>query len=187
MKSNRFIFLQFLLSSLSGLFSSANLLATDTHHTHSMHVHGEAELYIIYEHGRLFIEFISPTINLIGFEHPPQNKNQQDILTQAKQTLTEGKQLFQIAPSNCQLETATASAPYIDGTPSAEHFHPQGEHPDFHASYTFNCQVGTKLIAIHTTLMAKFPGIERIKAQWIVQNQQGSAQLTANRTTISFN
>lgn len=187
MKSNQFTFLQLLLGLLGWLFSSANLLAADTHHTHHAHVHGEAELYIIYEHGRLFIEFSSPAINLIGFEHPPQNEKQQSALSYAKQALTEVKQLFQIEPPSCQLETATASAPYIDGTPSAEHFHPQGEHPDFHASYTFNCQANTKLTAIHTALMVKFPGIERIKVQWVVHNQQGSTRLTASRATISFN
>ncbi|MFO1289294.1 MAG: DUF2796 domain-containing protein [Nitrosomonas sp.] len=187
MKLSQFTFSQFLLSLLGWLFSGASLLAADTHHTHGAHVHGEAELYIIYEHSRLFIEFTSPAINLIGFEHPPQNEKQQNALSHAKQVLAEGKQLFQIESPHCQLETATASAPYIDGTPSAEHFHPQGEHPDFHASYTFNCQANTKLTTIHTTLAAKFPGIERIKVLWIAHNQQGSTQLTASRTTISLN
>ncbi|MBK7363973.1 MAG: DUF2796 domain-containing protein [Nitrosomonas sp.] len=186
MKINRVSVPQLLLGLLGWLFSSANLNA-DTHHAHGAHVHGEAELYIVHEHGKLFIEFISPAINLIDFEHPPKSEQQQNILTHTKQILVEGDQLFQITPFNCQLETATASAPYIDGAPSAEHFHSGGEHPDFHASYVFNCQANTKLTTIYTALIVKFPGIERIKVQWIVQNQQGSTQLTTDRATLSFN
>ncbi len=188
MKLNRLTCSQFLFGLLGGwLFLSTDLFSDSTHHTHSAHVHGEAELYIVYEHGKLFIEFISPAINLIGFEHPPENEKQQHKLTQAKQILTEGSQLFTTVPPNCRLETANASAPYLEKAPHTEHHHPEGEHPDFHASYTFNCQANTKLTAIHTALMVKFPDIEHIKVRWILQNQQGSTHLTADHATISFN
>lgn len=187
MKGNRPIFSQHILGLLGWLFLSANLLSADTHHTHSAHVHGEAELYIIYEHSKLFIEFTSPAINLIGFEHSPKNEKQQYKLTHAKQILTEGIHLFEIVPPNCRLESASVSAPYLEKAPYSEHHHPEGEHPDFHASYTFNCQINTKLTAIHTALMAKFPDIERIKVLWIIQNQQGSTLLTADHAKITFN
>lgn len=177
---------QLLLSFIFLLIPHSSVFSSEAHHTHAAHVHGEAEMYIVYEHGKLFIEFLSPTINLIGFEHPPQNEKQRAALVQTKQILSAGNELFQLDPPNCRLESASVTAPYLEKAPYTEHHHPEGEHPDFHASYTFNCEPNAKLTAVHITLLTKFPGIEFIKVLWISQNQQGSTRLTPDQATITL-
>jgi hypothetical protein len=154
------------------------------------HVHGEATLNIVLEGNTLYIEFDSPAVNLIGFEHAPRNEEQAAAFSNAKQMLASADRLFDFSATQCLLEHAEIETPYMKNHESADHQHhheAQQEHADFHASYTFHCEQAKDLTAISIKLFALFPGIQAIKAQWIFQGKQGSASLTVNNATLSAN
>ena len=44
------------------------------------HVHGEAELNIVFEGQELLIELESPSFNLVGFEHEPKTSDQHKLV-----------------------------------------------------------------------------------------------------------
>lgn len=163
---------------------------------HGAHVHGEAVLNIVLDGNTLYLEFDSPAINLLGFEHAPNNDEQKAALLNAQQTLTAVDRLFHFATAKCSLENLEIEVPYIkndepqDHRPHHDHHHTdkaQHEHANFHASYTFQCEQVKNLKAISTTLFSLFPGIHIIKAQWVFQNKQGSTSLTADNHIIRTN
>lgn len=49
----------------------------------SPHEHGTANLNIAVDSNDILLEFISPAVNIIGFEHMPNNTGQQRVLNNA--------------------------------------------------------------------------------------------------------
>lgn len=177
--------------------SSTNVISSEGHSAHGVHVHGEAILNIVLDGDTLYIELDSPAINLIGFEHAPSSDEQKAVILNAQQTLTVADRLFHFATAKCPLENLTIEVPYINNSGSQGHSHHHDhqhsheeahhEHANFHASYTFQCEQVKDLKAVSTTLFSLFPGIQVIKAQWISQGRQGSTSLTANNSTLKIN
>ena len=44
------------------------------------HVHGEAEVNIVFEGQKLLVELKSPSFNLVGFEHEPKTLEQRKLV-----------------------------------------------------------------------------------------------------------
>lgn len=153
------------------------------------HIHGEAVLNLVLDDNALYIELESPAINLIGFEHQPINDEQASILLKAKQMLTSADRLFHFATAHCSLENVVIEVPYMKNEHQDRHSRQeeQHEHADFHASYTFQCEQTKDLTAISIKLFSLFPAIQNIKVQWIFQDKQGSAVLTARDHTLPVN
>ncbi|SEN04677.1 DUF2796 domain-containing protein [Nitrosomonas marina] len=155
-------------------------------HGHGAHVHGSASLRIVLDNNLLFIEFDSPAFNLVGFEHEPANEAQKSALLTVKQALDSAELLFRFTPTRCRREKSDIEVPYI-----AEHYenHPrsyQHDHVDIHANYVFQCARAEKLKTISVNLFTYFPGIQEIRVQWIFENRQGVAILTADNPGLKF-
>lgn len=174
----------FLVGETTEVFSSG------AHPAHGVHVHGEAVLNIVLDGHTLYIELNSAAINLIGFEHAPNNDAQKAALATAQQTLASADRLFHFTATTCLLKNVEIEAPYMERHEHHEHqHHPEAphEHADFHASYTFHCEQANDLTAISIKLFSLFPAIQAIKAQWIFQGKQGSVSLTADNHTLRVN
>lgn len=161
--------------------SSLNVFSSEAHLSQGTHVHGEAMLNVVLEGSALYIEFASPAINLIGFEHAPGNDEQAAAFSNAEQMLASADRLFHFSATQCLLENAEIEAPDMKNHELTDHH----EHADFHASYVFQCEQAKDLTTISVRLFAVFPGIQEIKAQWILQDKQGFASLTENNSTLS--
>ena len=173
------------------LGNSAPVFSSGTPLTHGAHVHGEAGMNIVLDGNSLFIELDSPIINLVGFEHAPNNEEQVSALLKAEQTLASADRLFHFATTKCSLENVEIEMPYSKHHEDKNHQHPRPEmhheHADFHANYVFQCKQAKDLTAISVKLFSLFPDLQKIKAQWILQGKQGSASLTASHPTLSVN
>ena len=64
--------------------SSAPVLSSGNPVLQGAHVHGEAVLNVVQEGTNVFIEFESPAINLVGFEHAPINPEQKAAFDRAQ-------------------------------------------------------------------------------------------------------
>lgn len=173
------------------LGNSAPVFSSGTPLTHGAHVHGEAGMNIVLDGNSLFIELDSPVINLVGFEHAPNNEEQVLALLKAEQILASADRLFHFATAKCSLEDVEIEMPYSRNHAHKNHQHlsPERhhEHADFHASYAFQCEQAKDLTTISVKLFSLFPDLQAIKAQWIFQGKQGSASLTASHPTLSVN
>ncbi len=77
---------------------------------HEAHVHGHVELNIAQDGKDLLIEITSPGADIVGFEHAPENAQQEQALKQAITTLKDADQLFAInRQAKCVIEDVHVS------------------------------------------------------------------------------
>lgn len=170
------------------------------------HVHGEAELNVALVDQQLQIEFISPAMNLLGFERAPTTDEETESLnTVITELLTGGAWLLGDALSSCAASTLSFEGPQYDEA-AHEHEHDDdheheehddhehegghdGEgseaHADFHVQYLYDCpsEPGREF---RLTVFDNYSGIEQVTVQWIAGRQQGFAELTSTNPVLSL-
>lgn len=191
------VFAQFVLLAF-GLLNSKLILAESL----GPHTHGEAELNLVYDAQTLAIEFSSPAINLLGFEHRPVSPKELAVYDEATRLMKSGGHLFGLEAS-CQVVESSMELPFdlehsfsgaedsaasIDGDHDrlGLHQHNEDEHGNYSVSYLFSCEK-LKQIDLELRMLKYFPGIHTLHLQWIAFGQQGAKKLNSesNRVVIS--
>lgn len=174
------------------------------------HEHGVAHMNVAFEGDTLYIEFTSPAVNIVGFEHRPQTREQKKAIEMSIAKLKTGDKLFKLSPkakaklSHTIVDTdiADASIPKSDAEHNAEHGQHHGKdnnhgeeqhdsnahdrHSDFKAEYRFVCQRPEKLTQIDVMLFSLFPAIEHIEVQVLTEKKQTALELTTKRNKITL-
>ena len=82
---------------------------------HDAHAHGIGELNIAVENNELLIELISPAINIVGFEHQPENAEQKQQISDAIKRLEQAGELFITSQDAlCQIEHVHVESTILD-------------------------------------------------------------------------
>ncbi|MHA2939224.1 zinc uptake protein ZrgA [Vibrio sp. RC27] len=119
------------LSILVGLALSTPSLANEEVRQHGAHVHGNIEMNIAQDGHDLLIEITSPGMDIVGFEHHPENEQDHKKIDNAVEILEDANKLVSLnSAANCSLETAHVHAP---GEEHEEHDH-EG-HEDGHKDH----------------------------------------------------
>lgn len=143
--------------------------------SHEAHVDGVATLNVVLEDHAVFMEFESPAMNLLGFEHAPVNDEQNALFISTQRTLANTSRLFSFSATVCQVENVAIQMPDRHShRDSDQHQDYHGEHADIHARYMFQCQQIKDLKQIMIKLFILFSGIHQIKTQWISHGTQGA-------------
>ena len=194
----------------SGLLAASAAVSESVHH--GAHVHGAAEITLAMQGPALEIEFLSPAVNIVGFEHRAMTDAQVDAVVAAQKILDDGAAMFSFKGKRCELQAASVDVSAVwDGADEREEKddhddadehgeqHEHGEHhehdeshegkkphSDITASYTFNCEGGGRLEAV-TVGSDKLPfDLETINAMWVTESAQGSRELTADNRVIAL-
>ena len=156
------------------------------------HVHGLTELNIVVVNRDLQIEFVSPAINLLGFERESTSPEETELFNEVVSKLQTAEWLLGNTLDSCQMSTPVFEAPSFAGHEEHEgHEGHEGHedefetHADFRVQYLFNC-LSAPPTEIVVTAFDHFNGIEEISARWIVGRQQGLSQLTRGNTLLSL-
>ncbi|MBF0220154.1 MAG: DUF2796 domain-containing protein [Gammaproteobacteria bacterium] len=166
----------------------------DQHREHGAHQHGMAQLNISQEGKILLLELETPAINITGFEHLPQNREQQTVVAQATAKLGKGEDLFHLtSAAACTLIESKVNSALITPVAEkdlAEHHDEQKEatetHHDFDVNYRFNCEHPEQLHQIEVMLFEHFPLTSEIEVQLIFAGGQQHARLTASHSQLKF-
>jgi len=182
----------------------------DHHHEHEeaaslgAHEHGAARLNAALDGKRLELEFISPAMNLVGFEHAPATPADEAKIAEARSQLEQPAALFGLPKAaDCVVSEqqlhgellGSAHAGYQrrdqDDDHRHEHSHAAADehdgHSDIEASYQFDCSDPEALQALDLKrLFERFPGTEKIQVQLIGPNGQQGAELTPARPQLPF-
>ena len=75
-----------LIVGLLGLITVNNLAIASN--VQQAHIHGVAELTVAFENGVVEMQFESPAISLLGFEHAPKDDDQVEIVNKTKAVLS---------------------------------------------------------------------------------------------------
>ncbi|MES9968301.1 MAG: DUF2796 domain-containing protein [Sedimenticola sp.] len=179
--------------SLLALSLSAAIEASEhEHEQHEAHVHGEATLLIALEDKALEIEFLSPAMNIVGFEHQPTNKAQHEAVESAMAALKKAEMLFTLpGEAGCALESVeidSALAGHEEEAHEHEHEkeHEEEVHSDFTGHYHFECSSPDKINRIGVYIFEQFPGTEAIEVQSISKGGQQKIDLTPGNSTLDL-
>ena len=169
------------------------------------HVHGVSELMMVVEGHALEIQFKSPAMNLVGFEHQAKSSKDIETVEKAASTLRQHDALLLMSDANCKLtntsvdlskiiDTDHQSNDHGSSTSNDTHAHEDDEnheghdvnHSEIMVTYKYHCQDSTSLPSITVNLFEFFTGIEEINTMWVNQTGQGAITLRHNNRTINF-
>ncbi|MGD7034456.1 DUF2796 domain-containing protein [Methylotuvimicrobium buryatense] len=153
---------------------------------HDAHTHGAAELNIVIENDTVLIEFESPAVNLIGFEHKPRTDAQQLELQKALALLNDVEIIVSFEKGECRVTETHIRGPFDNADQEEPEHGKREEHSEFHATYSLSCQDASVIGSVSTRLFDHFPGFEAIRVRWVGSKGQGSALLNNQSTIFSI-
>lgn len=141
------------------------------HEQHGAHVHGQGELNLVLEGVSLQVELTVPAADITGFEHEPRTAQQRTALADALAGL-QAQDLIEPDGGQCTHVSSHASTQQ------------QGDHADIQLTVRYACIHAASLQAVAVNAFSRFPAIQSLHAQWIANNSQGSARLTAEHNRV---
>lgn len=196
-----------------GLLASAQVCSASegSHgHSHKAHTHGVVDLMLVKEGEELQIQFESPAVNMLGFEHAAQTEEEKQAVAQAKRSLESAEEIFAFSDEACSPQKSEVSFSgaieendhsenegydddhahsghsHDEHSDDGEHSHEKHEskHSEVTASYRFTCKAGGELKSVSTMLLTLFPRIEKVNVSWINEASQGAATLHGGESEI---
>lgn len=178
--------------------------AEDEHHDHDAHVHGYANLYVVIDEKNIFVEFESPAMNLLGFEHEPHNKEEHEAVSKVNEQLMDYKNVLLFPDSQCEQVEVEMELPYESEEHEEHHGHHEEEHHDHHAhkkehdhdehkdsehsdyfiSYSFECK--QVISSIELAVFETYPAIEELEVNWVNESKQGAFFAKPDRTLLEL-
>ncbi|KFJ89977.1 hypothetical protein JF55_20530 [Pseudomonas sp. 1-7] len=167
----------------------------DHEHAHDSlgaHEHGVSSLNAALDGNLLELQFESPAMNLVGFEHAAKSDADKAKVAAAKRELERPISLFALTSGDCQATEVELQSPLFAGK-AHDHMHDhhdhkhEGEHSDIHAHYRFECAKANELKQLDLAeLFKRFPATEKIQVQLIGPNGQQGVELTPAQPRLSF-
>ncbi len=167
----------------------------DHEHSHDSlgaHEHGVSSLNAALDGNLLELQFESPAMNLVGFEHAAKSDADKAKVAAAKRELEQPISLFALTSGDCQATQVELQSPLFAGK-AHDHKHDhhdhkhEGEHSDIHAHYRFECAKANELKQLDLAeLFKRFPATEKIQVQLIGPNGQQGVELTPAQPRLSF-
>ena len=176
------------------------------------HVHGLSQLTIAIEGEKVELQFSSPAMNLVGFEHKASSQKDIAAVKQTESILRHPETLFFLSDAGCKpihthVDISGLMEQHDDHNGHKGHDEHQNhddhkdhdDHKEHHdhkahdeyethseivANYSFACKDTTKLSSLRVTLFKSFTGIHKLQAMWVTTTKQGSAMLTAHNPMV---
>ncbi|HAV1325672.1 TPA: DUF2796 domain-containing protein [Vibrio parahaemolyticus] len=202
------------LSIVIGL-SLSTVATAEEYRQHSAHVHGHVEFNIAQDGSDLLLEITAPGADVVGFEHAPENAEQEKTLQHAVATLEDSNALFAINPqAQCEIEEVhvehTLGGQHEEhehhdheGHDHDEHAHhdhdkhdhdgheghdhsEHSDHGEFTVQYRFHCAQVGELSHIQTDWFNQFPSTESVNVNLFTDTTQSATSLTKSNTQIAI-
>lgn len=186
---------------------SANANGDDHKRHHGAHEHGHGVLNIAIEGNNVEMEFETPAMDIVGFEHDPSTKEQHEAIEKATTTLSkDALSLFGLSKAaGCTIQKADVVRRHADEDHDEEHEnytkaeddhdgdedhsktakhdeydHDHEEnHSEFSAHYVMSCQSVDKISEISLGYFDEFAGAQTVEITVI--SDKGAFKSTATR------
>ncbi|EJG0102281.1 DUF2796 domain-containing protein [Vibrio parahaemolyticus] len=193
--------------------SLSTVATAEEYRQHSAHVHGHVELNIAQDGSDLLLEITAPGADVVGFEHAPENAEQEKTLQHAVATLEDSNALFAINPqAQCEIEEVHVEHSLggqheehehhdHEGHDHDEHAHhdhdghegheghdhsEHSDHGEFTVQYRFHCAQVGELSHIQTDWFNQFPSTESVNVNLFTDTTQSATSLTKSNTQIAI-
>ncbi|KQQ64414.1 zinc-binding protein [Pseudomonas sp. Leaf127] len=161
------------------------------------HEHGIGRLDVVLEGKTLELQFDSPAMNIVGFEHAPASDADKAAVAKARELLLKPNALFSIAEAaQCSAQSVKLESPLFGdkdddhdhdepakaGEPAHEH-----EHSEIHGKYIFTCDAPAILKKLDLSQVFKtFPATKKLQVQLISPGGQSGAEVIAANPSVKF-
>ena len=153
---------------------------------HDTHVHGKGQLLVAVDGGLLSIELESPAVNIVGFEHFPGNAEEKERVRAVVDKLKDGFQLFEPpATARCRMTDSHVNSAMLEKDDDGGHGEEE-RHAEFHATYSFRCDIPQELTYLDVQLFRYFPAMVELKVRFVTATGQGAAELTPDVSRFAF-
>ncbi|ELA7136247.1 DUF2796 domain-containing protein [Vibrio parahaemolyticus] len=190
--------------------SLSTVATAEEYRQHSAHVHGHVEFNIAQDGSDLLLEITAPGADVVGFEHAPENAEQEKTLQHAIATLEDSNALFAINPqAQCEIEEVHVEHTlggqheeheHHDHDEHAHHDHDKhdhdgheghdhsehSDHGEFTVQYRFHCAQVGELSRIQTDWFNQFPSTESVNVNLFTDTTQSATSLTKSNTQIAI-
>ncbi|EIU6845807.1 DUF2796 domain-containing protein [Vibrio parahaemolyticus] len=193
--------------------SLSTVATAEEYRQHSAHVHGHVEFNIAQDGSDLLLEITAPGADVVGFEHAPENAEQEKTLQHAVATLEDSNALFAINPqAQCEIEEVHVEHSLggqheehehhdHEGHDHDEHAHhdhdghegheghdhsEHSDHGEFTVQYRFHCAQVGELSRIQTDWFNQFPSTESVNVNLLTDTTQSATSLTKSNTQIAI-
>ncbi|HCE1548318.1 TPA: DUF2796 domain-containing protein [Vibrio parahaemolyticus] len=190
--------------------SLSTVATAEEYRQHSAHVHGHVEFNIAQDGSDLLLEITAPGADVVGFEHAPENAEQEKTLQHAVATLEDSNTLFAINPqAQCEIEEVHVEHSlggqheeheHHDHDEHAHHDHDKhdhdgheghdhsehSDHGEFTVQYRFHCAQVGELSRIQTDWFNQFPSTESVNVNLFTDTTQSATSLTKSNTQIAI-
>ncbi len=195
--------------------SLSTVATAEEYRQHSAHLHGHVEFNIAQDGSDLLLEITAPGADVVGFEHAPENAEQEKTLQHAVATLEDSNALFAINPqAQCEIEEVhvehTLGGQHEEhehhdheGHDHDEHAHhdhdkhdhdgheghdhsEHSDHGEFTVQYRFHCAQVGELSHIQTDWFNQFPSTESVNVNLFTDTTQSATSLTKSNTQIAI-
>ncbi|HCE2052170.1 TPA: DUF2796 domain-containing protein [Vibrio parahaemolyticus] len=190
--------------------SLSTVATAEEYRQHSAHVHGHVEFNIAQDGSDLLLEITAPGADVVGFEHTPENAEQEKTLQHAVATLEDSNALFAINPqAQCEIEEVHVEHSLggqheehehhdHEGHDHDEHAHhdhdgheghdhsEHSDHGEFTVQYRFHCAQVGELSRIQTDWFNQFPSTESVNVNLFTDTTQSATSLTKSHTQIAI-
>ncbi|EIA1329692.1 DUF2796 domain-containing protein [Vibrio parahaemolyticus] len=185
--------------------SLSTVATAEEYRQHSAHVHGHVEFNIAQDGSDLLLEITAPGADVVGFEHAPENAEQEKTLQHAVATLEDSNALFAINPqAQCEIEEVHVEHTlggqheeheHHDHDEHAHHDHDgheghdhseHSDHGEFTVQYRFHCAQVGELSRIQTDWFNQFPSTESVNVNLFTDTTQSATSLTKSNTQIAI-
>ncbi|MFW1209495.1 zinc uptake protein ZrgA [Vibrio parahaemolyticus] len=190
--------------------SLSTVATAEEYRQHSAHVHGHVEFNIAQDGSDLLLEITAPGADVVGFEHAPENAEQEKTLQHAVATLEDSNALFAIDPqAQCEIEEVHVEHSlggqheeheHHDHDEHAHHDHDKhdhdgheghdhsehSDHGEFTVQYRFHCAQVGELSHIQTDWFNQFPSTESVNVNLFTDTTQSATSLTKSNTQIAI-
>ncbi|EMV2055403.1 DUF2796 domain-containing protein [Vibrio parahaemolyticus] len=179
--------------------SLSTVATAEEYRQHSAHVHGHVEFNIAQDGSDLLLEITAPGADVVGFEHAPENAEQEKTLQHAVATLEDSNALFAINPqAQCEIEEVHVEHSLggqheehehhdHEGHDHDEHAHSEhSDHGEFTVQYRFHCAQVGELSRIQTDWFNQFPSTESVNVNLFTDTTQSATSLTKSNTQIAI-
>ncbi|NBD96204.1 MAG: DUF2796 domain-containing protein [Gammaproteobacteria bacterium] len=113
-----------------GLFAIGLSSADQPRREHAAHEHGKGTGTLAQDAGRWQLSLTLPGYNIVGFEHPPGNEQQQSRLARARERLESARWLQPDPESGCRVASTRVEATGYGA--ADDHGHEAHDHADAH-------------------------------------------------------
>ncbi len=150
------------------------------------HAHGVAELNVAVDGSSVAIEYISPAMNITGFEHAATLPSEVQAVEGATSVLLSDRLFALPGAADCKLTDASRPNDDESDDDHTEGHESHQDHSEFHVVYQYECSDPSALEYIDVKIFTLFPGNERINAQAVSAGGQTGAELTAASSRLEL-